>query len=201
MSRTPTVEWIVPSAIPFGQLKGPDLEACVYWLLDAMGAKDLEWRSGGTGGGAADGGRDLEARFYNPGADAEVEVKTWWVERKGRTGTVEPDAVRTAVINAQSNVNVDYLVVVTNTQFSNPTRDWVREWQGARQRPKIKLWDHTQTERLLSRHPDVVLRLFSEALSADGKVKAMESRFWNNMEFVSKTTLVELWDSRNGGVF
>ncbi|WP_186157263.1 hypothetical protein [Burkholderia gladioli] len=60
--------WVLPAAIPFEKLKSKDLEECVYWLLDAMGAKDLEWRTGGTGGGAADGGRDLEAHFFEPDA-------------------------------------------------------------------------------------------------------------------------------------
>ena len=66
-------EWVLPAAIPFADLKGRDLEECVDWLLDAMGAKDLEWRTGGSGGGAADGGRDLEAHFYTPTADSELE--------------------------------------------------------------------------------------------------------------------------------
>jgi hypothetical protein len=39
------------------------------------------------------------------------------------------------------------------------------------------------------RHPDVVLRLFSEALSLDGRFKAMESRFWNKLEFVTTAEL------------
>ena len=59
-------KWILPAAIPFVDLKSKDLEECVYWLLDAMGAKDLEWRIGGTGAGTSDGGRDLEAHFYIP---------------------------------------------------------------------------------------------------------------------------------------
>jgi hypothetical protein len=56
-------EWVLPASIPFATLKRRDLEECVYWLLDAMGAKDLEWRTGGSGDGAADGGRDLEAHL------------------------------------------------------------------------------------------------------------------------------------------
>ena len=44
-----------------------------------MGAKDLEWRTGGTGGGAADGGRDLEAKFFTPSADDEIESELWWI--------------------------------------------------------------------------------------------------------------------------
>ena len=187
---------IIPSAIPFESMKGSDLEECVYWLLDAMGAKDLEWRSGGVGGGAADGGRDLEATFYAPSADGEMDTQKWWIECKGRKGTVEPDAVKQAVVNTQSRSDIDVLVVVTNAQFSNPTKDWLREWQGNHPRPKVKLWERSHLERFLSRHPDVVLRLYSEALSFEGRFKAMEDRFWNKLEFENTGTLSELWKKR-----
>jgi hypothetical protein len=79
MANEPLKDWVLPASIPFDAMKGRDLEECVYWLLDAMGAKDLEWRTGGKGGGAADGGRDLEANFYTPGVDGEVEAKKWWI--------------------------------------------------------------------------------------------------------------------------
>ena len=190
-------EWILPAKIPFRDLKGSDLEECVYWLLDAMGAKDLEWRTGGTGGGAADGGRDLEARFYVPAVDGELDAQKWWIECKGRSSTVEPDEVKSAVNNALALADLDCLVVATNTQFSNPTRDWVKAWQVKHSKPKIKLWDHSQLERFLSRHPDVVLRLFSDALSMDGRLAALESRFWNKLEFVAPKTLADLWKARH----
>lgn len=189
-------EWVLPAAIPFETMKGADLEQCVYWLLDAMGAKDLEWRSGGSGGGAADGGRDLEARFYAPGPDGEIEARSWWIECKGRTGTVEPDAVKAAVVNAEARGGLDYVVVATNTQFSNPTRDWLREWQSTRKRPTVKLWDRSQLERMLSRQPDVVLRLYAEALSLEGRLHALESRFWNKLEYTSERSLAGFWDRR-----
>jgi len=161
-----------------------------------MGAKDLEWRTGGTGGGAADGGRDLEATFYTPIADGELEAQKWWIECKGRTGTVEPSEVQSAVNNTLAISNLDYVVIATNTQFSNPTRDWVKTWQATHPKPKIKLWDGAQLERYLSRHPDVVLRLFSEALSLAGRLKALESRFWNKLEYVAPKTLQDFWEAR-----
>ena len=99
-------------------------------------------------------------------------------------------------MNAEAKGGLDYIVIATNTQFSNPTRDWVKEWQAKHVRPKIKLWDHAQLERLLSHHPDVVLRLFSEALSLQGRFQAMESRFWNKLEFVTLKTLADLWKAR-----
>lgn len=168
----------------------------MYWLFDAMGAKDLEWRTGGKGSGAADGGRDLEAHFYTPTADDELEPQVWWIECKGRSGTVEKSEIQEAVLNAQSRGDLDYLVIATNTQFSNPTRDWVKEWQGQHKRPKVKLWDHAHLERLLSKHPDVVLRLFSEALSLQGQAQAMETRFWNKLEYTPVGSLENLWAAR-----
>jgi hypothetical protein len=195
-SRETFSDWVLPASIPFADLKGRDLEECVYWLLDSMGAKDLEWRTGGSGGGAPDGGRDLEAQFYIPTIDGELEVQKWWIECKGRAGTVDPVEVKSAVNNAMAIDKLDCVVIATNTQFSNPTRDWVKQWQSAHSKPKIKLWDHVQLERYLSHHPDVVLRLFSEALSLDGRFKAMESRFWNKIEYVTPKSLTELWKAR-----
>lgn len=190
------LEWLLPTSIPFDTLKAKELEECVYWLMDALGAKDLEWRVGGRGGGATDGGRDLEAYFYTPGADGEIERQTWWIDCKGRKETVEPDAVKSVVTNAEAYAAVDYIVIVTNTHFSNPTRDWVKEWQKKHSKPKVKLWDCTQLERLLSQHPEVVLRLFSEALSLQGQLQSLENRFWNKFEFVGPKTLIDLWKCR-----
>ena len=186
-------DWVLPASLPLDELKGKDLEECVYWLLDAMGAKDLEWRKGGSGGGAADGGRDLEAHFFIPSADGELERQKWWIECKGREGTVPPEEVKTAVNNAAAIDALDHLVIVTNTQFSNPTRDWVKAWQKKNSTPKIKLWDKDQLERFLSQHPSVVLRLFARALSLKGRLRAMTSRLWNKAEWVPTSTLRELW--------
>lgn len=196
-TRSEFNEWILPAEIPFDMLRRRDLEECVYWLLDAMGAKDLEWRTGGTGDGAPDGGRDLEAFFYSPAMDGDTDAQKWWIECKGRAGTVAPDEVRSAVLNAANESDLDYLVLVTNTQFSNPTRDWVKKWQRTHQRPKIRLWDRVQLERFLSRHPDVVMRLFSSALSLEGRIQALNSRFWNRMEFAPPSTLADIWKSRH----
>lgn len=196
MTKSTDQDWVLPSAIPFDDLRGRDLEECVYWLLDAMGAKDLEWRTGGRGGGAADGGRDLEAQFFEANSEGELEPKKWWVECKGRAGTVEPDEVKSAANNALAYEGLDRVIIATNTQFSNPTRDWVKEWQRKHPSPKIQLWDRSHLERYLSQHPDVVIRLFSEALSLKGRLKGLEIRFWNRLEFVSKQALIDLWKAR-----
>lgn len=190
-------EWVLPASIPFQDLKAKDLEECVYWLFDAMGAKDLEWRVGGEGGGAADGGRDLEARLSFPGDDGELVTQKWWIECKGRTRTVEASEVKAAINNSLAFEGVDFLIIATNTQFSNPTRDWVNEWQRKHKTPKIQLWDKEQLERYLSRYPHVVLRLFSQALSLSGRLQAIETRFWNRLEFVAPQILADIWMAKS----
>jgi hypothetical protein len=59
-------DFVTPSQIPWDRLRGKDLEECVFWLVNSMGAKDLVWRVGGRGEGAADQGRHLECVFYVP---------------------------------------------------------------------------------------------------------------------------------------
>lgn len=50
---------------------------------------------------------------------------------------------------------------------------------------------------MLSKHPDVVRRLFSETLSLDGKLQALEVKFWNRLEYVPPKFLGELWEKRS----
>jgi HJR/Mrr/RecB family endonuclease len=160
--RNSETSFIVPTEIPFDAMKGKDLEECVYWLLDDMGAKELEWRVGASQGGAADGGRDLEAFFLTHTPDGDIRREKWWLEAKGRSKTVEAAAVKKAVLNAGGKADLDVLVIVTNTTFSNPTRDWVKDWQQHHMRPLVRLWDKNALEKLLAKHPAAVVRLFGK---------------------------------------
>ena len=185
--------FVIPSQIPWGRLRGKDLEECLYWLLDSMGARDLEWRVGGIGQGAPDQGRDLQASFYMADPSGQLERTTWWIEAKGRKGVVPATAVKKAALDATANAAIDVLVIATNSTFSNPTRDWLADWQSKHPRPKIKLWAREDLERLVSQHPQVVIRLFSKALSPQGQVEVMKERFWRFTHYTDEPTLTELW--------
>ncbi len=189
-------ELVLPANVPWDQMKRSMLEECLYWLLDSMGAKDLDWRTGGKGEGAADAGRDIEATFFQATPDGEMERQRWWVEAKGRTGTVSKSDVQNAVVNCQSRNDIDVLVVATNTQFSNPTKDWVREWQEKTPRPRVRLWDRHSLERMIQAHPNVAARLFPEALSDQGKLEALRYRFWNQMYFAGSHELKDIWRAK-----
>lgn len=188
--------WVLPTEIPFAELKGKTLEECLFWLLDGMGARDLEWRLGGKGDGAADGGRDLEARFVAPGPEGQIETTRWWIECKGRTGTVEKDAVTSACNNALADDTLDCLVIVTNTTFSNPTRDWVQTWQARFPKPRVLLWDQPVLERMLGAQPATVLRLFENALSSAGRLQALSERFWSRLDYSSIDRARRIWAER-----
>lgn len=92
--------FVIPARIPWNRLRGKDLEECMYWLLDSMGARDLEWRVGGVGQGAPDQGRDLQASFYMADPSGQLEKQTWWVEAKGRSRTVPSTMVKKATLDA-----------------------------------------------------------------------------------------------------
>jgi len=158
-----------------------------------MGAKDLVWRIGGTGDGAADRGRDIEATFHAATPDGGLESQRWWIEARGRKGTVEAAGVKTAVL---SRGDVDVLVIATNTQFSNNTRDWIEDWQRNHPRPRVRLWDRNTLERMLLEHPSVAARLFEKALSNQARLDVLRTRFWNSGVFASGEELARFWNLR-----
>lgn len=188
--------WLLPSEVPFDELKGHALEECLFWLLDGMGARDIAWRVGGTGAGTADGGRDIEARFYVPDDEGQIVARRWWLECKGRASTLETDAVKVACNNVLADESVDCLVIATNTTFTNPTRDWVEKWQSRFPKPQILLWDRASLERMLAQQPATVLRLFEGGLSSAGYLRAIRDRFWNLLEYSSIERIKRIWAER-----
>jgi len=189
-------DFVIPSQIPWEELKGKNLEECLYWLLDSMGGQDLVWRIGGKGSGSSDQGRDLECTFNTPTPTGDFNRERWWFDPKGRTATVKPSEVKEAVISARGNSDVDVFVVATNTEFSNATRDWVRDWVRSHPRPRILLWARTDLERFCSRYPDVAVRLFSESLSSQGRLELSRTRFWNYTFLSDEPALKQLWKDR-----
>jgi hypothetical protein len=188
---------IVPSEIPWETIKGKELEELLYWLVDSMGAKDLQWRKGGKGGGSSDQGRDLECYFYMSNPEGDLSRQKWWIEAKGRKGTVEPSEVKDSVLNAAGKADLDVLVIATNSNFSNPTRDWVKDWLQHNPRPVVRLWEQSMLEKLCSKHPEAVIRLFSKALSPQGKYEVLKTRLWNYSSFADEPTLKELWKNKD----
>ncbi|MDR3403938.1 MAG: restriction endonuclease [Chthoniobacter sp.] len=189
---------VLPTEIPWESIKGHALEECVFWLLEALGAKQIDWRVGGSGKGTADGGRDLECIFNIPQPSGEMLPQIWWVEAKGRGTTVSPSDVKESILTVSGKADVDVHLIVTNQQFSNPTKDWINAWKAAHRRPDIRIWEKHDLERLVSRNPIVAVRLFPKALTPEGKCEVMTTKFWDYMSFTDVPTLKLLWRARSG---
>jgi len=187
---------IVQSLIPWDDLKQEHLEELLYWLLDDLGLRDLRWRRGGAKTTTSDGGRDLEGTFQVETL-GELQPQRWWIEAKGRRGTVERSAVEKALLNAQTGGEVDLLLIATNTQFSNPTRDMVENWQKQHPRPKVLLWQRENLESHISRHLSAVFRLFTRAMSVQGRLAFAGSQFWNHARCPTVDELAMFWRERD----
>jgi hypothetical protein len=189
-------DFVIPSEISWEHYIGQPLEELLYWLCDALGAKELQWRAGSVSGTSRDRGRDLEATFHIPMIDGDLEAQRWWVQAKGRSNTVPPQTVREAIVDVQAYVEVDVLVIATNSRFSNDTRDWVAEFQATHPRPVIRLWDSDALERMVVKHPSVVARVAPAALSLAGRLEVAASTFWDRQQLPTQGQLDGFWGER-----
>lgn len=187
---------VVPSDIPWPHFKGNALEELLYWLCDAMGAQDLQWRAGSASGTSRDRGRDLEATFHVPEPGGALRPQRWWFQAKGRSSTVPPGVVREAVVDVQAHAEVDVFVIATNSRVSNDTRDWVAEFQMQHPRPELRLWEQPDLERMVTAHPSVVARVAPQALSVAGQLAAASAAFWNGMQLPPSGQLDRFWADR-----
>ncbi|MFF3817420.1 restriction endonuclease [Streptomyces bluensis] len=177
---------VIPE-VPWETIKGKALESLLFELTEAMGGVDVIWRTGGTGDGAPDGGRDLEAVFLHPTPDGDVEREKWWIEVKGRGGSVESAAVKSAVLNAAGHDDVDVLVVASNSVFTNPTRDWIQTWSRSHKRPKVRLWDRANLDRLVRKYPVTAARVIPEIIQGKERLELLTEQF----QEVGRTPLEE----------
>ncbi|BCF86660.1 hypothetical protein RQCS_62050 (plasmid) [Rhodococcus qingshengii] len=174
---------------------GAQLEELLYGLLEALGAKELVWRAGSNHGvTASDGGRDLEAVFIQSTPDGEEDRTRWWLESKGRGQTVPKDEVISSINNLTDRNDLDVFVFCTNSRFSNPTRDWVENWQKLNPRPRIRLWDRDRLDLLVRKHPTVLARVLPEALDDGERLKLLLDRFLGLGETPTDLDMAYFWE-------
>lgn len=187
----------IPTGIDYSKLTARDLEECTYWILHSFNPSNLDWRLGGKGSGAADGGRDIEASFTTTHPDNDVEIVKWWIECKGRASTINPSDVKEVVLNAQARIDVDILVIVTNSTFSNNTKDWIINFQKTHPRPKVKLWDCSHLERIISSNAILMHRINSGVLSEQTKMKLAVASFQERGIYIHPVIADRLWRQSN----
>ncbi|HEC60795.1 MAG TPA: hypothetical protein ENI27_00910 [bacterium] len=168
-------------------------EKLVFFLLDDMGYKSLTWRKGGKGVYATDGGRDLEATYVKVEPDDSITVENWWIEVKYRSGGLSKSTVQQIVNNASGRRDVDVFAIVTNTAISNPTLDWIKEFQNSQGRPRIVVWQQHDIERILRKYPRTAADFFTLSLSIAERLEIIKERFWDALIYPSIDEVEELW--------
>ncbi|CAJ1906046.1 hypothetical protein PEKONANI_03944 [Aeromonas jandaei] len=181
--------------LDFSEITPTDFENLVFHLLDEMGFSNLIWRKGGEGNSATDGGRDLEGTFWTVLPAISKEEK-YWFEVKHRTNQLEKIQVQSTVINASGNNSKDNLIIITNKTISNPTLDWIKEFQNANKRPSVTIWQGHDLELLLRKNPRTLARFLPSSLAFSGRCKVIESKFSNLMLLPAGGELDELWEKR-----
>lgn len=187
----------VATQVIWNEVVGEQLEELLWALVEEMGATEMMWRAGSASGvNAADGGRDIEATFTEPTEDGNVEKRRWWFEAKGRAGTISKDLVTSAAMSALAYSEVDVVAVCTNSVYSNPTLDWVREWNRKFDKPKLYLWDRAQLGILVRRYPLAAARILPEALADSQRLDILLSRFEQLGELPSPVDQDYFWAHR-----
>lgn len=181
--------------LDFSKINPVDFEKLVFHLLDEMGFSNLIWRKGGEGNSATDGGRDLEATFWTVSPAASKEEK-YWFEVKHRSNQLEKSQVQSTILNASGNNSKDNVVIITNKTISNPTLDWIKEFQNTHKSPSVLVWQGHDLELLLLKNPRTLARFLPSSLAFSGRCKVIESKVKNLMLLPSGGELDELWERR-----
>lgn len=184
----------IPGNLDFSSLGAEEFEKLVFHLLDEMGFSNLVWRKGGPGNSSTDGGRDLEGSFWQKTPHGTRE-ENYWFEVKFRSNRLEKNQIQSTVIN--SAISTDNLVIITNSTISNPTVDWIAEFQKSHRRPIVEVWQGHDLELYLKRCPKTLAEFLPKALSFSGKCKAIESSFLNEGILPSCSELDLLWEHRD----
>ena len=180
--------------IPWGNLSATALEELLFALTQAMSPRSVEWRSRPNAINTADGGRDIEATFDITTPDGDVEIQTWWIDCKRRKDTVHPRDVKEGLLNATVKKKVDVFVIATNSYFSNPTRDWVKEHADRFPKPLGKLWDRTHLSRLVHKYPAAAAQALPELLTAVERRDLVTTQFFERGRAMTEADLQFFWN-------
>ncbi|MFM4954344.1 restriction endonuclease [Aeromonas veronii] len=154
----------IQDRLDFSKISPTDFENLIFHLLDEMGFSNIVWRKGGEGNSATDGGRDLEATFWTVLPTVSKE-QSYWFEIKHRGHHLEKIQVQKTILNSAGDSSVDNIVIVTNKTISNPTLDWVNQYQKAHKSPKILIWQGYDLELFFKKKPFNLSQIHSYILS------------------------------------
>lgn len=186
-----TNELYAADSIDLGLVAPEEFEKLIYFLLDEMGMKNIEWRKGGSGISATDGGRDLECDFYMLCPDGAMRKERWWIEVKHRNKTLETSKIQKAIWNAQGVPDLDVIAIATNANISTKARDWIKSLKVHPKR--VIVWEGHNVEKLIYDHPTIIYKFFPNSLTLKARLKAVHQRFLSQLVLPSISDLSDFW--------
>jgi hypothetical protein len=121
----------------------------------------------------------------------------WWVDAKRRSATVSAGDVKSVAVNSVAFGEVDYIVIATNTFFSNPTRDWVAARNKQFTRPIVKLWDRNKLQELVDKYPSAAAKAFTIGLSFEDRNRFLSDFFFERGRPLNVVDLRRAWADKD----
>ncbi|WP_306589573.1 restriction endonuclease [Geothrix sp. 21YS21S-4] len=157
------------------KLTPTEFENLIYDLMILNGLQNAVWRTPG-----ADGGRDIEGQALSIDLSGNIEMQKWYVECKRYSKSIDWPTVYGKIAYAD-NHGADYLLLCTTTSYSPNCKTEISNWNRARRRPIVRVWDSVELERKIS-HESVLLIKYG--LEFNDKI--IESSIFSLTQFLTK---------------
>lgn len=124
----------------------------MFDLAVAVGVQNAVWRTPG-----ADGGRDIEGDYPSVDMTGTLALQKWYIECKRYANTVDWPTVHPKLAYAQ-NRGAQFLLLVTTAYLSPQCKSEIEIHNTQRMFPAIRVWDATTIGRIVSRHPQILVK-------------------------------------------
>lgn len=176
----------------YEDLSPTDFEELVFDLLETIGFVNVDWRKGTPKDASpSDRGRDIEAQLLVTDIDGHQRFERWFVDAKHYEKGVPPEAIQGLVTWSQAE-RPDVALVAASGYLSNPAKDWIDQYR-RNQTPSFRLrhWERPQLNRMISEHPDVLLRhqiWEIDSMRSPSDIKSAELEHYNRLWYERSTS-------------
>jgi hypothetical protein len=137
-------------------LSDTEFENLCFDILQSLDFVNLSWRKGtGLTSSPSDQGRDIQGELLRKDVDGREHHEKWFVECKHYVKGVPPDKIQGAISWANAK-RPDVLLIVASNFLSNPTKNYLDEYQKQNKPPyRIKVWELKDLENLTAGKNDL----------------------------------------------
>lgn len=183
-------------SLSFDDLNHIEFEEFCFDMLRELGFVNLDWRKGtGLAGSPADRGRDLVCQLERIDIDGAKHFETWFVQCKHYKRGVPPDKLQGLLSWAQAE-RPDTALVVASNFLSNPSKDFLRDYEQNNRPPfRIKYWERPTLDRLTQGNVHLLDKYLLGGLRSQNEILAAEQEFFDKVWYSRHSMLAHLVES------